>query len=293
MAPGTSTAGWHTSARPQRASGTGCRCAACSRTRGDMQQQQACSWTSSAHPGSRKVCTAAAAAVQAGYAVKVAAPLRNMIERSGNANAVPAPACCAMLCCTADCRGGAAAMPGSPGADLPPADLQLSQRRQRLQQAAQHLHKRCHTGRSSGEWHGTARHSEGSAGVERVGCIDVALSGQAAPHVWLRHTQASSCVLDEHHRHRQLWCRLSCGTCSARLLCCQAVTRRLTHLATEVLAAKQRSKAITAESPGMATPGNTGGIGSVDHTLKVQTDRLLPDCPHPDCQPGSHTSNAL
>lgn len=48
-----------------------------------------------------------------------------------------------------------------------------------------------------------------------------------------------------------------------------AVTRRLTHLATEVLAAKQRSKAITAESPGMATPGNTGGIGSVEHTLKV------------------------
>jgi hypothetical protein len=36
-----------------------------------------------------------------------------------------------------------------------------------------------------------------------------------------------------------------------------------------VLAAKQRSKALTAESPGMATPGNTGGIGSVEHTLKV------------------------
>jgi hypothetical protein len=49
----------------------------------------------------------------------------------------------------------------------------------------------------------------------------------------------------------------------------QAVTRRLSHLATEVLAAKQRSKALTAESPGMATPGNTGGIGSVEHTLKV------------------------
>lgn len=49
----------------------------------------------------------------------------------------------------------------------------------------------------------------------------------------------------------------------------QAVTRRLSHLAAEVLAAKQRSKALTAESPGMATPGNTGGIGSVEHTLKV------------------------
>lgn len=47
------------------------------------------------------------------------------------------------------------------------------------------------------------------------------------------------------------------------------MTRRLSHLAGEVLAAKQRSKALTAESPGMATPGNTGGIGSVEHTLKV------------------------
>lgn len=37
----------------------------------------------------------------------------------------------------------------------------------------------------------------------------------------------------------------------------------------EVLAAKQRSKALTAESPSMATPGNTGGIGSIEHTLKV------------------------
>lgn len=57
-----------------------------------------------------------------------------------------------------------------------------------------------------------------------------------------------------------------CVLCAA---CCQAVTRRLSHLAGEVLAAKQRSKALTAESPGMATPGNTGGIGSVEHTLKV------------------------
>jgi hypothetical protein len=54
----------------------------------------------------------------------------------------------------------------------------------------------------------------------------------------------------------------------------QAVTRRLSHLATEVLAAKQRSKALTAESPGMATPGNTGGTGSVEHTLKVGAVRL-------------------
>lgn len=51
--------------------------------------------------------------------------------------------------------------------------------------------------------------------------------------------------------------------------CPQAVTRRLTHLVHDVLAAKQRSKALTAESPGMATPGNTGGVGSVEHTLKV------------------------
>jgi hypothetical protein len=49
----------------------------------------------------------------------------------------------------------------------------------------------------------------------------------------------------------------------------QAVTRRLSHLVGDVLAAKQRTKAMAAESPGMATPGNTGGIGSVEHTLKV------------------------
>lgn len=106
------------------------------------------------------------------------------------------------------------------------------------------------------------------------------------------------CVLDTHRpghvclgEHHQLCCRLSCVTCPARLLCCQAVTRRLTHLATEVLAAKQRSKAITAESPGMATPGNTGGIGSVEHTLKVQTDQVLPD--HTLTASQALTSNAV
>jgi len=71
-------------------------------------------------------------------------------------------------------------------------------------------------------------------------------------------------------------------TCVLCQLHFQAVTRRLTHLATEVLAAKQRSKALTAESPGMATPGNTGGIGSVEHTLKVSSaaggSRIQP-CP--------------
>eukprot|EP00775_Hariotina_reticulata_P013513 gene13513-13638_t len=49
-----------------------------------------------------------------------------------------------------------------------------------------------------------------------------------------------------------------------------AVSRRLLLLAGEVLAAKQRTKlAAPMDLHHMATPGNTGGLGSVEHTLKV------------------------
>lgn len=55
--------------------------------------------------------------------------------------------------------------------------------------------------------------------------------------------------------------------------CLQAVSRRLVQLAGEVAAAQQRSKAASssgAPRAAAAKPGKAGGIGSVEHTLKVR-----------------------
>jgi hypothetical protein len=61
--------------------------------------------------------------------------------------------------------------------------------------------------------------------------------------------------------------------------CSQAVSRRLAQLAGEVAAAQQRSKSASGSGSGSATRaaaaatakgGKAGGIGSVEHTLKVR-----------------------
>lgn len=53
----------------------------------------------------------------------------------------------------------------------------------------------------------------------------------------------------------------------------QAVSRRLAVLAAEVLGAKQRASLVTQEGmvqPLAPTPGTTGGVGSIEHTLAVR-----------------------
>lgn len=60
------------------------------------------------------------------------------------------------------------------------------------------------------------------------------------------------------------------GVC---VLCLQAVSRRLSVLAGEVASAKQRAKmgarGAGGEGPATATPGNTGGYGSIEHAIRV------------------------